>query len=231
MGERIHLFVDFHGRFDSHHNRGVRGRIMHLAFIVFTDTVRAKARQTSTMTSIILASSYGDCETMPASTAYSIPHTARRTLYIVDSSLIDVGCSFRCTSLVRMTVPLLNLWETTVNTSANNMLNRSEDSPYPCRSPCSTSNHIRKDTVTRSHTGSHPIMELSDGCYHLRWYSNVREYLPQEGTFNGVVRLLEINRAHEERQAYFPRDFLQPAHHKHYVRGRTIQSKPALVLR
>ena len=57
--------------------------------VFFADTV--KARQTSAMTSIILASPCGDRETMPASSAYSMPHTARRTQSKAGSSPIDVG--------------------------------------------------------------------------------------------------------------------------------------------
>ena len=45
--------------------------------VFFADTVSAKARHTSTMTSIILASPCGDRETMQASSAYNMPHTAR----------------------------------------------------------------------------------------------------------------------------------------------------------
>ena len=45
----------------------------------FADTVRAKARQSSTMTSIILASPRGYREAMQVSFAYGAPHTARRT--------------------------------------------------------------------------------------------------------------------------------------------------------
>ena len=45
--------------------------------VFFADTVNAKARQTSTMTYIILASLCGDRETMQPSSAYSMPHTAR----------------------------------------------------------------------------------------------------------------------------------------------------------
>ena len=45
--------------------------------VVFADTVNnAKARQTSTMTPMILPSPCGNRETMRASSAYSIPHTA-----------------------------------------------------------------------------------------------------------------------------------------------------------
>ena len=52
---------------------------------------------------------------------------------------------------------------------------------------------IRTDAVIRSHTSSSPIIvELLDDCYHLRWYSDASEYLPQEGAVNGAVRLLEI---------------------------------------
>ena len=33
------------------------------------------------------------------------------------------------------------------------------------------------DAVTRSHTSPHPIVELSDDCYHLRWYSDTSEHV------------------------------------------------------
>ena len=45
----------------------------------FADTIEVKAPQTSTMTSLILASPYVDGENMQASSAYRMPHTARRT--------------------------------------------------------------------------------------------------------------------------------------------------------
>ena len=48
--------------------------------VFFADTVNAKARQTSTMASIILASPCGDRETMQPSSVYSMPHNARRNI-------------------------------------------------------------------------------------------------------------------------------------------------------
>ena len=73
--------------------------------VLFSHTIRTKARQTSTMTSIILASPHDDRETMQAPSAYSIPHTAQRTQYIIArSGPIDVGGSFRCTSSASMAV-------------------------------------------------------------------------------------------------------------------------------
>ena len=81
---------------------------MRMAPVFFADTVnKVKARQTSTITVIILASPYGDHETMQASSAYSIPHTARRTYVIAGSGPVDVDGSFRYTSSVRMTVSSL----------------------------------------------------------------------------------------------------------------------------
>ena len=112
--------------------------------VFFADTVNAKARHTSTMTSIILASPCGDRETMQASSAYSMLHTARRTQSMAGSGPIDVGGSFTCTSLARMVGSSLNLWRTTVSTAAKKMLNNSGDSTHPCRSPCSTSNQSKQ---------------------------------------------------------------------------------------
>ena len=58
----------------------------------------------------------------------------------------------------------------------------------------------KSGSVTRSHTSSHPIVELSDSCYHLRWwYSDASEYLPQEGAVNGVVSFLGAYETHMRR--------------------------------
>ena len=122
--------------------RGVRGRGMHMVSVFFADTINANARQTSTITSIILASLCGDRETMQASSAYSTPHTARRTYSIAGSSPIDIEGYFRCTSSARTAGSSLNLWRTTFSTAAKKMLNSSGDNTHPCRSPCSTSNHL-----------------------------------------------------------------------------------------
>ena len=51
----------------------------NIVFAFLSDTVRPAASKTVTMTVIILASSSAGLETMPASSAYSIPHTALRT--------------------------------------------------------------------------------------------------------------------------------------------------------
>ena len=190
--------------------------------VFFADTVNAKARHISTMTSIILASPCCDRETMQASSAYSMPHTARRTSSIAGSGPIDVRGSFRCTSSARMAGFSLNLWRTTVSTAAKKMLNNSGDSTHPCRSQCSTPNQSKQ---TPSSGRTQALIPSS------RWYSDASEYLPQEGAVNGVVCLLEVNGAHEEGHSCLPPNLLQPAHHKHHVRGRAIRSEPALLLR
>ena len=66
--------------------------------------------------------------------------------------------------------------------------------------------------------------------YHLRWYSSANEYLSQKGAVNDVVRLLEIYEAYQERYSCLLPNFLQPANHKHHIRGPAIGSKPALLL-
>ena len=111
---------------------------MHTVSVFFAYTVNAKARHTSTMTYVILASACGDRETMQASSAYSMPHTARRTKSIAGSGPIDVGGSFRRTSWARMAGSSLNLWRTTVNTAAKKMLNNSGESThmYVCMYIC-----------------------------------------------------------------------------------------------
>ena len=102
------MFVNLPGRFDSHHRpRGVHGGGMLMVSVFFADTVKAKARQSSTMT-------------MQASSAYSMPRTARRRTYsIAGSGPIDIGDPFRCSSSARMTVSSLDLRRTTVSTAAS----------------------------------------------------------------------------------------------------------------
>ena len=167
--------------------------------VFFTNTIKAKAWQTSTMTSIILASPCDDRETMQASSTYSIPYIVRRTWSIAGSGPIDVGDFFRGTSSARTSFSL-NLWRTTVSTTAKNTLNNSL-----LHLPTQT------DAVIKLHTSSLPIMDLLDDCYHMRWYSDASEYLPEEGAVNGIVHLLKIYEAHEERHFCLPPNFRQPA--------------------
>ena len=112
--------------------------------VFFADMVNANARQTSTITSIILASPCGGRETMQASSAHSMPQTARRTSSIASSDPIDVEGFSRCMSSARMAGSSLNLWRTAFSTTAKKMLNKSGDNTHPCRNPCSTSNQSEK---------------------------------------------------------------------------------------
>ena len=41
-------------------------------------------------------------------------------------------------------------------------------------------------------------MELLDDCYHLRWYPDAGEFLPQKGAVDSVTSLFDINEAYEE---------------------------------
>ena len=60
----MYLFIGFSGYFDYNIIHGVGGGRMHVVFVFFVDTVEAKVRQTSTMTSIIVASRRGDRKTI-----------------------------------------------------------------------------------------------------------------------------------------------------------------------
>ena len=79
VGEGLYLFVGVSERFDLDHRRWYTWwRHAHIS-IIFPETVRATAPQTSTMTSIIEASALGVRETIQTSSTYSIPHTTGRT--------------------------------------------------------------------------------------------------------------------------------------------------------
>ena len=72
-----------------------------------------------------------------------VQHTPHRMTYVQstsDSDLIDIGGSFRGSNSARMTVPLLNLWGTTVSTAAREMFNNGGNSTHLCCGPCPTSN-------------------------------------------------------------------------------------------
>ena len=178
----------------------------------FTSTFEAKTRESFTITSVILASPCGNIKTMQASSTYTIPHTARQPKSIVGSGPIEVRSSSKCTSSARRTVPLLNLWRTTASTAAKEMLNNSGDSTRLCRSLCSTLNQSEKMLSSGQTQALIP-------SYHLQRYSDASEYLPQEGAVNGVVCLLEIYEARKGRYSCPPPNYLQPAHHKHHIRG------------
>ena len=100
--------------------------------VLFSETVRAKVR--------IVLSNPGDRSTMQASSAYSIPHTTRRTHSVAGFGFIDVGGSLRCTTSTRTSVLSLNLLRAAVSTTAKMTLNCSGDNTHHCRSTCSTSN-------------------------------------------------------------------------------------------
>ena len=109
--------------------------------VFFSDTVKPNAPNTSTITVIILASPAGDLDTIPASSAYSIPHAALRTRSSSVSSGSPPLPSSRNTRLSRMVSSSLKRYSTTSITAAKKMLNSTGDSTHLCRSPCVTSNH------------------------------------------------------------------------------------------
>ena len=115
---------------------GVRSNI----FSVFlSDTVRPAASKTVTMTVINLASPSANLETIPASSANNMPHTALRT-QAIGASFPTVTLSSRWTKSLTIYLSSLKRTRTTCITAAK-MLTSSGDSTQPCRSPCVTSNH------------------------------------------------------------------------------------------
>ena len=74
-------------------------------------------------------------------------------------------------------------------------------------------------------------MELTDDGEHSRRHSYSLENLPQKGAVDGVVRLLEIDEAQEQRYPSSPSHFLESAHHEHHVRGRAVRAEARLFLR
>ena len=118
---------------------GVHKRIVS---VLFSDTVRPASLETITMTVIILASPSANFETIPASAAHNMPHTALCTH-------ADGSCSSAPTtpaSSSRTKRPTINSsltkrTSTMWNETAKKTLNSYGDSTQPCRSPCVTSNH------------------------------------------------------------------------------------------
>ena len=114
---------------------------MHMVSVLLSEMVRPNAPKTSTKTAIIRPSPRVDCDTMHASSAYSIPQIARRTHSSAVSGPTFDGYSCRWTGSASMPASLLNLSSTMRSIVAKNTLNSSGESTHPCRSPCATSNH------------------------------------------------------------------------------------------
>ena len=110
--------------------------------VFYSDTVKPNAPNASTITVILLASPAGDLDTIPASSAYSIPYTALRT----QSSSVSSGPpslpSSRNIRFSRMVLFSLKRCSTTSITAAKKMLNSNGYSTHPCRGRCVTSNHF-----------------------------------------------------------------------------------------
>ena len=116
--------------------------------VFFSDTVKPNAPNTSTINIIILASPAGDLGTIPASSAYNIPHTAIRTRSSSISSGPPLLLLSRNTRSSRMVSSSLKRRSTTSITAAKKMLNSNGDSTHPCRSPCVTSNHSESSPLS-----------------------------------------------------------------------------------
>ena len=115
---------------------GIRSNIVS---VFLSDTVRPAASKTVTMTVIILASPPADLETIPASSAYNMPHTFLRTQAIGTSFPTAIPSS-RWTKSPNIYLSPLKRTRTTCITTAKNMLNSIGESMKPCRSPTVTSN-------------------------------------------------------------------------------------------
>jgi len=72
------------------------------------------------------------------------------------------------------------------------------------------------------------MVESSNNCQNLRWYSEAGERLAQESAIDRVVRPLEIDETQERWHTSFLPQFLHPACHKHYVCGHTVWAETAL---
>ena len=109
---------------------------------MFSGTFKPNALNTSTITVIIFASPASDLDTIAASLAYNILHTALRTRS--SSSVLSGPPPLplpRNTMSSRRVLSPLKRCSTTSITAAKTMLNSNSDSTHSCRSPCVTSNH------------------------------------------------------------------------------------------
>ena len=63
------------------------------------------------------------------------------------------------------------------------------------------------------------------------WHAKMGEYCPEEGSINGVVRFVKVDKAYIQRNSFLPRQLLQPTNHKHHIGGRTVRAETTLFLR
>ena len=121
----------------------------HMISVLASKPIRPNAEHAFAITVIILSSPFGDRDTMPASSAYSISHLCtpsspfppRPSISPVRGvpSLSPFSFRWSCTMLSMMAASASKRFSATRSTAVKNMLNSSGASTHPCRRPCPTS--------------------------------------------------------------------------------------------
>ena len=57
----------------------------------------------------------------------------------------------------------------------------------------------RAHPVVEPHACFHAIVDLTNDRDHIMWHSKTSEYCPEEGSINGVVRFVKVEKAYVER--------------------------------
>ena len=166
--------------------------------IYCSDTVRPVASKTVTVTVIILAIPFADFETVLASSAYKLPHTALRRMPMPMAPLfrpphspgVEPNPLFRT-----MSSSSLKHSRTTGIAAAKNTLNSKVDSTQPCRSPCVTSNRSECSPLSVRAQAHMASWNWRVSCEHLRWCTEACEHPPQKLSVDRVVCFLLIDEA------------------------------------
>ena len=71
--------------------------------------------------------------------------------------------------------------------------------------------------VIRTHVSPDPVVELADNLAYLRWYAEACENYPQQLSVDRVIRFLQIDEAHVQRNFPLSSEFLQTMHDEQHV--------------
>ena len=92
-----------------------------------------------------------------------------------------------------------------------------------------TSNHS-KSPIDHVHPGLYIIMESADDVDHHGRHAFPGQHLPQQFSVDRVVGLLEVDKAHVQRDLPLSAQFLESVDYKQHVDGRSRRSEAALLL-
>ena len=213
----------------------------HMISVLDSETVSPNAEHAVTITVTVLSNPYDDRDTMPASSAYSIPHdlcTSSSSFPRRPSTLPVREVPFFSPFSFHWSYLMLSMmaasagkhFSATRSTAVKNMLNSSGASTHPWLRPCPTSN-------VSEHSPSSNRMHACMPSWNWRMTASIHGGTPKGArTSHRRVRSTEscfgeVDRAQVQGGVIFPPQFLQSSYYEHRVNRRGLRSESTLFLR